>query len=291
MATQSAASLRRPSQRPKGPVARLGDQEQQPDDLEQQQVDQKLQQEGHRIQQQGDQETPQQEEQLEEQQEEQQQGVQGLNLQPPGKHQDQQQPGELRGRLDLGLRLGGLLPRQGQVPLLLLLKLVHPTVLRPSGGEKLWPNASSSKMSTKTATTKSALRNAKRPRVEVKQTRSVGSTSGTRSATSHPQPAPWSAKRMPRLGFARPSASSLKATLTAVPPPVLPSVLTNEGEISRLIKNSHITPENCTLTRGECSAGGVPECGGVEGCCPERYDSVYGVGLYADEDGLLDSNN
>ena len=232
MATQSAASLRQPSQRPEGLVARLGDQEQQPDDLEQQRVDQELQQEGHRIQQQGDQETPQQEEQ--------QQGVQGLNQQPPGKHQDQQQPGELRGRLDLGLQLGGLLPRQGQVPLLVLLKLVHPTVLRPSGGEKLWPNASSSKMSTKTATTKSALRNAKRPRVEVKQTRSVGSTSGTRSATSHPPPARWSAKRMPRLGFARPSASSLKATLTAAPPPVLPSVLTNEGEISRLIKNSHI---------------------------------------------------
>merc|ERR1711962_492466 len=51
-------------------------------------------------------------------------------------------------------------------------------------------------------------------------------------------------------------------------------------------------PAKCTnKRRGECSAGGVPECGGVEGCCPERYDSVYGVGLYADEDGLLDSNN
>ena len=90
MATQSAASLREPSQRPEGLVARLGDQGQQPDDLEQQRVDQKLQQEGRRIkQQQGDQETPQQGEQLEEQQEVQQQGVQGLNLQPPGKHQDQ----------------------------------------------------------------------------------------------------------------------------------------------------------------------------------------------------------
>merc|ERR1719187_2208718 len=49
-------------------------------------------------------------------------------------------------------------------------------------------------------------------------------------------------------------------------------------------------PAKCTnKRRGECSAGGVPECGGVEGCCPERYDSVYGVGLYADEDGLLES--
>ena len=45
------------------------------------------------------------------------------------------------------------------------------------------------------------------------------------------------------------------------------------------------------LSRGECSAGGVPECGGIKGCCPERYDIVYGVGLYADEDGLVESNN
>jgi len=51
-------------------------------------------------------------------------------------------------------------------------------------------------------------------------------------------------------------------------------------------------PAKCTnKRRGECSAGGVPECGGVAGCCPERYDIVYGVGLYADEDGLLESNN
>merc|ERR1711962_789882 len=53
-------------------------------------------------------------------------------------------------------------------------------------------------------------------------------------------------------------------------------------------KECYVPPSTCP---GECSAGGVPECGGVEGCCPERYDSVYGVGLYADEDGLLDSNN
>jgi hypothetical protein len=28
--------------------------------------------------------------------------------------------------------------------------------------------------------------------------------------------------------------------------------------------------------RGECSAGGVAECKNVPGCCPEKYDAVYG---------------
>ena len=47
----------------------------------------------------------------------------------------------------------------------------------------------------------------------------------------------------------------------------------------------HFTP------RGACSAGGVPECGGVEGCCPELYGQVFGAGVYADENGLLDGEN
>ena len=28
--------------------------------------------------------------------------------------------------------------------------------------------------------------------------------------------------------------------------------------------------------RNECSAGGVPECNRVPGCCPEKYDALYG---------------
>ena len=28
--------------------------------------------------------------------------------------------------------------------------------------------------------------------------------------------------------------------------------------------------------RDECSAGGVPECNRVPGCCPEKYDALYG---------------
>jgi hypothetical protein len=36
--------------------------------------------------------------------------------------------------------------------------------------------------------------------------------------------------------------------------------------------------------RGECSAQGVEECRGVPGCCPEKYDAVYGDVSFAQGD-------
>lgn len=40
-------------------------------------------------------------------------------------------------------------------------------------------------------------------------------------------------------------------------------------------------PAKCTnKRRSECSAGGVEECGGVAGCCPEKYGQVFGAGVY-----------
>ena len=32
--------------------------------------------------------------------------------------------------------------------------------------------------------------------------------------------------------------------------------------------------------RKECSAGGVSECDGIPGCCPEHFDLVFGAGVY-----------
>ena len=41
---------------------------------------------------------------------------------------------------------------------------------------------------------------------------------------------------------------------------------------------------NCNLLffrrRKECSAGGIPECDNIPGCCAEHFDVVYGVGVY-----------
>merc|ERR1712226_1215220 len=62
-----------------------------------------------------------------------------------------------------------------------------------------------------------------------KQILTVGSTSATRSVTLPRPLARLSAKKMRRSVFGRPNARSLKATLTAVPQPVLPSVQTRGG--------------------------------------------------------------
>ena len=32
--------------------------------------------------------------------------------------------------------------------------------------------------------------------------------------------------------------------------------------------------------RKECGAGGVAECDGIPGCCPEHFDIVFGAGVY-----------
>jgi len=40
-------------------------------------------------------------------------------------------------------------------------------------------------------------------------------------------------------------------------------------------------PAKCTnKRRGECSASGVSECNGIPGCCPEKFDVVFGAGVY-----------
>jgi len=40
-------------------------------------------------------------------------------------------------------------------------------------------------------------------------------------------------------------------------------------------------PAKCTnRRRKECSVGGVTECDGIPGCCPEKFDVVFGVGVY-----------
>ena len=81
-----------------------------------------------------------------------------------------------------------------------------------------------------TATTRNAPRNAGAPLVEGKLIQTAGSTWETGSVTFLPPLARLSAKRMQRSGFARPNARSLKATLTAAPLPVLPSVQTKGGK-------------------------------------------------------------
>jgi len=44
-------------------------------------------------------------------------------------------------------------------------------------------------------------------------------------------------------------------------------------------------PAKCTnKRRGECSAGGVQECKGIPGCCPEKFDVVYGAGVYLEDE-------
>ena len=46
-------------------------------------------------------------------------------------------------------------------------------------------------------------------------------------------------------------------------------------------------PAKCTnRRRGECGAGGVPECDGIPGCCPEHFDIVFGAGVYLPAPGL-----
>ena len=108
------------------------------------------------------------------------------------------------------------------------LLLAHLTVLKPSETERLWQSASSTKRST-TATMRSAPKNAGSPRVEGKRIPTVGSTWATGSVTLLRPLVRLSAKRMRRLGFAPQNARSLKATPTAAPPPVLPSVQTKGG--------------------------------------------------------------
>merc|ERR1712192_256844 len=154
----------------------------------------------------------------------QQQDLPGLGLQRQGRLQVQQLQGELQGQ-----QLGDRLLRKGQASLLLWPRLARLIVLKPSGAERLWRSASSTKMSTTTATTRSAPRNAGARPAEGKRIPTVGSTWATGSATSLPPLARLSAKKMRHSDFARPNARSLKATLTAAPPPVLPSVQTQGG--------------------------------------------------------------
>ena len=46
-------------------------------------------------------------------------------------------------------------------------------------------------------------------------------------------------------------------------------------------------PAKCTnRRRAECGAGGVPECDGIPGCCPEHFDIVFGAGVYLPAPGL-----
>ena len=43
-------------------------------------------------------------------------------------------------------------------------------------------------------------------------------------------------------------------------------------------------PAKCTnKRRSECSAGGVRECDGIPGCCPELFDVVFGAGVFLDD--------
>merc|ERR1712181_158449 len=167
--------------------------------------------------------------QRDKQQGELQRDLPGLGLQRQGRLQAQQKQGELQGHQGQGLQLGDRLLRKGQASLLLWLTLARPTVLRPSGAERLWRSASSTKISTTTATTRSAPRNAGAQPAEGKRIPTVVSTWATGSATSLPPLARLSAKRMRHSAFAPQNASSLKATLTAAPPPVLPSVQTQGG--------------------------------------------------------------
>merc|ERR1712181_214515 len=167
--------------------------------------------------------------QRDKQQGELQRDLPGLGLQRQGRLQAQQKQGELQGHQDQGLQLGDRLLRKGQAFLLLWLRLARLIVLKPSGAERLWRSASSSKMSTTTATTRSAPRNAGARPAEGKRIPTVGSTWATGSAPSLPPLARLSAKKMRHSDFARPNARSLKATLTAAPPPVLPSVQTRGG--------------------------------------------------------------
>merc|ERR1719222_1680646 len=153
----------------------------------------------------------------------------GLDLQRLGKHQDQQQQGKLQDHQDQGPRLGGPLLHKHLAHCQSRLQFAHMTVLKPSETERLWRSVSSTKERLTTATTRSARRNAEPPPAEGKRIRTVGSTWATRSVTLLHPLARLSAKRMRHSGFAPPNAKSLKATLTAAPLSVLPSVQTNEG--------------------------------------------------------------
>jgi len=61
------------------------------------------------------------------------------------------------------------------------------------------------------------------------------------------------------------------------------------GECPRQCKEYMGNPDCCAPTcpakctnkrRGECGAGGVPECDGIAGCCPEHFNEVFGAGVY-----------
>merc|ERR1712059_177871 len=61
------------------------------------------------------------------------------------------------------------------------------------------------------------------------------------------------------------------------------------GECPQSCKEFEGNPDCCAPTcppkcsnkrRSECSSGGVRECGGIPGCCPEKYDIVFGAGVY-----------
>ena len=65
------------------------------------------------------------------------------------------------------------------------------------------------------------------------------------------------------------------------------------GECPAQCKEFAGNPDCCAATcpakcsnrrRKECSAGGVAECDGIPGCCPEKFDVVFGFGVYLDNE-------
>jgi len=65
------------------------------------------------------------------------------------------------------------------------------------------------------------------------------------------------------------------------------------GECPKKCKEFAGNPDCCAATcpakctnrrRKECSAGGVNECDGIAGCCPEHFDIVFGAGVYLESD-------
>jgi len=65
------------------------------------------------------------------------------------------------------------------------------------------------------------------------------------------------------------------------------------GECPRQCKEFAGNPDCCAATcpakctnrrRSECSGGGVSECDGIPGCCPEHFDIVFGAGVYLASD-------
>ena len=112
---------------------------------------------------------------------------------------------------------------------------------------------------------------------------------GDRECYAPPSTCPVECQKDAALGFCSSKCKEFEGNPDCCAP-TCPAKCTSKRRLEILgTKSLHLN--HLKLIRGECSAGGVPECGGVKGCCPERYDIVYGVGLYADEDGLLESNN